>query len=140
LLKEFHTYKSQDWLGATWPPNVVHKEVWDLVGGYSTEFSPGMYSDPDFSIKLWKLGVRLFKGVNQCRVYHFGSKSTLKVSRNKGYYTFIGKWGMTSGTFTRHFLKQGQPFDGPLKDFVLPFSLRAKNFIKRLVYSFKARF
>ena len=37
---------------------VVSKRLWDKVGGYSEEFSPGMYSDPDFSMKLWQEGVR----------------------------------------------------------------------------------
>src|SRR6266498_1538428 len=45
LLDEFRTLSFHDWQGATWPPNVVHKDIWDLVGGYSIEFSPGMFSD-----------------------------------------------------------------------------------------------
>jgi len=52
LLREYADIPHYDWLGATWPPNVVHKDIWDLVGGYSIEFSPGMYSDPEFSAKL----------------------------------------------------------------------------------------
>ena len=92
LLDNFSSLPMDDWQGATWPPNLVHKDVWDLAGGYSTEFSPGMYSDPDFSMKLWALGIRLFKGVAKSRVYHFGSKSTGRILRNKGYYTFISKW------------------------------------------------
>jgi len=72
LLTEYASLPMKDWQGATWPPNVVHKDIWDLVGGYSTEFSPGMYSDPDFSMKLWQAGVRLFKGISKSRVYHFG--------------------------------------------------------------------
>ena len=32
-------------MGATIPPNIVHRDIWDLVGGYSIEYSPGMYSD-----------------------------------------------------------------------------------------------
>jgi glycosyltransferase involved in cell wall biosynthesis len=51
LLKEYEEYNKQDWFGATWPPNIVATSTWDLVGGYSVEFSPGMYSDPDFSKK-----------------------------------------------------------------------------------------
>ena len=52
LLAEYENLPMQDWTGATWPPNVVHKDLWHLIGGYSVEFSPGMYSDPDFSMKL----------------------------------------------------------------------------------------
>ena len=46
-------YKINDWMGATIPPNIVHRDIWDLVGGYSIEYSPGMYSDPDFTAKLY---------------------------------------------------------------------------------------
>lgn len=49
LLKEYMNYKINDWMGATIPPNIVHRDIWDLVGGYSIEYSPGMYSDPDFT-------------------------------------------------------------------------------------------
>lgn len=107
LITEFSTIPFHDWQGATWPPNVVHKDIWDLAGGYSIEFSPGMYSDPDFSMKLWQLGVRIFKGLEQSRVYHFGSVSVKRVKRNKGYYTFIAKWGMTSGTLSKYYLRRG---------------------------------
>ena len=32
LLNEFRTYKMNDWMGATLPPNIVHRDIWDLVG------------------------------------------------------------------------------------------------------------
>lgn len=131
LLAEFSTLPFHDWQGATWPPNVVHKDIWDLAGGYSIEFSPGMYSDPDFSMKLWQLGVRLFKGLQQSRVYHFGSVSVKRVKRNKGYYTFIAKWGMTSGTLSKYYLRRGDKFDGPLVQQDIPLTVRLKNIFKR---------
>jgi hypothetical protein len=132
LLEQFTWPRMQDWSGSTWPPNVVHKQVWDLVGGYSTEFSPGMYSDPDFSMKLWNLGIRKFKGIANSRVYHFGSKSVKRVQKNKGYFQFIEKWGITSDTFARFYLKRGKAYEGPLTDPDLPAAIRMKNFIKRL--------
>jgi hypothetical protein len=116
----------------------VHKKTWDLVGGYSIEYSPGLYSDPDFSMKLWKAGIRLFKGIGDCRVYHFGGKSTKRVVKNKGYYTFISKWGMTSGTFTKKILRSGEPFDGILNEPVFSFSVKAKNWFKRLLAFLKS--
>lgn len=131
LIKEFATIPFHDWQGATWPPNVVHKDIWDLVGGYSVEFSPGMYSDPDFSMKLWQAGIRLFKGLEKSRVYHFGSISVKRVKRNKGYYTFIAKWGMTSGTLSKYFLRRGDQFDGPLTEQPIPKLVHIKNFFKR---------
>ncbi len=112
LLNNFETFDKKDWMGATWPPNIVHTTTWDLVGGYSIEFSPGMYSDPDFSMKLWQAGVRLFKGVAASRVYHFGSKSTLRVKKNNGYRQFIKKWGITPSLFNNEYIKRGEAFTG----------------------------
>lgn len=132
LLSEFSTFPLPDWQGATWPPNVVSRELWHLVGGYSIEFSPGMYSDPDFSMKLWRAGVRIFKGVSRSRVYHFGSVSVKRIVKNKGYYTFIGKWNMTSSTFSRYCLRRGETWDGPLRSPTIPPLVRVKNFFKRL--------
>src|SRR4029078_8120857 len=103
-------------MGVIWPRNIVPKDLWDLVGGYSIEFSPGMYSDPDFSMKLWTLGIRYFKGLSASRVYHFGSVSVKRIIKNKGYYSFIRKWGMTSSTLSKFYLRRGKPFDGPLKE------------------------
>lgn len=118
LLREYATLPHGDWLGSTWPPNVVHKDLWDLVGGYSIEFSPGMYSDPDFSAKLWMAGVRLFKGVDRSRVYHFEARSTHRIVKNDGSLQFLRKWGITSGSFIRDILHRGEPFDAP-KDHTL---------------------
>jgi hypothetical protein len=137
LLNEFSSLPKQDWQGATWPPNVVHKDLWDLAGGYSIEFSPGMNSDPDFSMKLWKTGVRLYKGVSKSRVYHFGCKSTGRVSKNAGSRTFFTKWRMPSSTLTKYYLRRGALFDGPLTEPILPGSLVLKNFFKRLSLLFR---
>ena len=136
LLDEFASLPMQDWQGATWPPNIVHKDVWDMAGGYSTEFSPGMYSDPDFSMKLWKMGIRLYKGVSKSRVYHFGSGSTKRVKKNNGYYTFLSKWGMSPGSFTKYYLRRGKLFDGPLQEPVQPGWIKLKNFYKQLTALF----
>jgi glycosyltransferase involved in cell wall biosynthesis len=137
LLEQFEQLPMNDWQGATWPPNIVHIDVWDLVGGYSIEFSPGMYSDPDFSMKLWQMGIRYFKGISKSRVYHFGSRSVKRVEKNPGYYTFINKWGMTSSTLSKFYLKRGEPFKGNLTEPNITFSLKIKNSLKRLLASFK---
>ena len=137
LLQEYAQLPMKDWQGATWPPNIVHKDIWHLVGGYSIEFSPGMYSDPDFSMKLWKLGIRIFKGCSESRVYHFGSKSVKRVKKNKGYYQFISKWGITSSTLGKYFIRRGAPYDGELKDHVPDGTNSIKNKFKQLVAIFK---
>ena len=97
-----------DWAGATWPPTVVHRDWWFRVGGYSSEFSPGMSSDNDFSMKLWHAGCRHFIGVGDSMVYHFQCKTTGKIVKNDGRAQFLAKWGMTQGSFDRYFLRRGQ--------------------------------
>jgi glycosyltransferase involved in cell wall biosynthesis len=116
LLSNYKNLVRNDWKGSTWPPNVVHKDLWDLVGGLSIEFSPGMYSDPDFSMKLYQAGVRHFKGLGGSMVYHFGSKSTKRVKKNKGRDTFILKWGVTAGYFFKDILQIGKKWDKPMED------------------------
>jgi GT2 family glycosyltransferase len=99
-----------DWSGSTWPPTLVHREIWDLIGGYSVEFSPGLYSDTDFSARLFLSGVRYFKGVNKSRVYHFEARSTGRVKKNNGNRQFLFKWGIVSSAFMKHILHRGGPF------------------------------
>lgn len=111
LLMEYKFLPYYDWFGATSPPNVVHKSLWDLVGGYSIEFSPGMYSDPDFSAKLKMAGVKYFKGISASRVYHFEARSTSRIKKNNGNAQFVLKWGITSSSFMRNVLKRGEKFD-----------------------------
>lgn len=133
LLHEYKDLIIDDWNGSTWPPNVVHIEMWDLVGGMSIEYSPGMYSDPDFSRKLFEAGVRLFKGKGNCLVYHFGGKSTKRVKRNNGKKTFLLKWGITPRVFTEMYLKRGKNYSGNIITPVLDKKTRIINRIKRII-------
>ncbi len=100
--------KRSDWSGSSWPPLMLHVKYWDLIGGMSVEFHPGMYSDPDLSMKMHKAGVRDFIGVGSSLVYHFGSKSTARIKKNKGRSTFLLKWGISSGKFYRESLLMGE--------------------------------
>ena len=139
LIRSFKSFKKKDWNGATWPPSLVPKKLWDLVGGYSIEYSPGMYSDPDFSMKLWSYGVRNFKGVSDSRVYHFMSKSTRKMNHKiiDGKSLFLKKWGVSSNIFTNYYLRRGSLWNGQLGEppkniFILP-----RVFISNLLNTFK---
>jgi glycosyltransferase involved in cell wall biosynthesis len=114
LLKNLTQLKRNDWQGATWPPSVMHRDIWDLIGGFGIEFSPGMYSDPDISMKLWLIGVRLFKGCGNSLVYHFGSKTTKRIKVNNGAALFFLKWGIGSSTFTKKIIKRGDAFENEL--------------------------
>lgn len=110
LLKEYMDYAMEDWMGATLPPNIVHRDIWDLAGGYSIEYSPGMYSDPDFTAKLYMCGVRFMKGLQASRIYHFETKSTNRIRKNCGQMQFLLKWGITSSTFRKHLTHKGENF------------------------------
>jgi glycosyltransferase involved in cell wall biosynthesis len=110
LLENYLYLPHGNWSGATWPPNIVHRDIWDLVGGYSIEFSPGLYSDPDFTAKLVLAGVRHFKGIDKSRVYHFEARSTERVKKNKGNRQFLFKWGITSSSFMHYVMHRGEPF------------------------------
>jgi len=139
LLKEYTTLPAYDWNGATWPPNIVHKNVWDLIGGYSIEYFPGMYSDPDFSMKLLRAGVTYFKGAKSSMVYHFGSKSTVRVKKNNGSKQFLNKWGITSSTLTKYLLARGTAFSGHVNlEHQHPNykAAKLKSRLKRIILSF----
>ncbi len=110
LLREYMQFEKKDWCGSTLPPCVVHRDLWDMAGGYSIELTPGMYSDPDFTAKLWLCGVRHMKGLQASRIYHFETKSTGRVRRNNGSLQFLLKWGMTSSTFRKYITRRGQDY------------------------------
>jgi glycosyltransferase involved in cell wall biosynthesis len=107
LLKECNAFEKADWAGSTWPPTIVHRKYWLITGGYSIELSPGVSSDDDFAMKMWYAGCRLFKGVGKSRVYHFQSKSTLRIKKNNGRKQFLMKWGINQSTFNKYFLQRG---------------------------------
>jgi len=132
LLEEYGNLIRNDWSGSTWPPNIVHISLWDIVGGLSVEFSPGMYSDPDFSRKLYEAGVRIFKGVGNSLVYHFGSKTTKRLTKNKGRQIFLRKWGITPRTFTKEFLHIGEEYNILPKTFGVSTKSRILNKIKQM--------
>jgi glycosyltransferase involved in cell wall biosynthesis len=112
FLNEFNDIPFYDWTGGNWYPLVLHKNIWNLIGGLSTEFTPGMASDPDMMMKLWHCGVRYYKGVSKSRVYHFGSKSTARVKKNDGNKQFLMKWGLSKSTFFNFYLRLGAKFNG----------------------------
>lgn len=140
LLLEYATLPHKDWFGATMPPNVVHRDLWDMVGGYSIELTPGMYSDPDFTAKLWMVGVRYLKGLTASRVYHFEARSTGRVKKNRGNIQFLFKWGITSSSFRKNITKKGEYWDESQIMTIHKNKLK-KNLIrsklKRILYVFK---
>lgn len=114
LLESYRNLAPADWHGALFPPTVVHRDIWDLVGGYSIEFSPGMASDPDFNAKLWMAGVRVFKGVGASVAYHFKNKSVGRIVKNDGPIQFLRKWGITIRAFRHQFMHIDVPWTTPV--------------------------
>jgi len=117
LLENFNNFNFYDLQGSHWAPHLIHKDIWNEVGGFSEEFNLGDGSDPDLAFKLWNNGIRIFKMVSKSRVYHFGSLTTRKsskIKKNNGSKTFLLKWGISVKLFTRHFLRRGEIYNGPL--------------------------
>ena len=128
LLSNLDKIKYYDFQGSHWAPHLIHKKTWNEVGGFSEEFNPGMGSDPDLNMKLWQNGVRIFKGLSNFKIYHFGSVSLRKKKDlivNNGTKTFLKKWKITPTFFIKHYLRGGkfvknkiisQKYIGPVKE------------------------
>ena len=143
FLNNDKNYNYYDFQGSTWAPSLVHREVWDKVGGFSEEFFPGSGSDPDFNMKLWNIGIRIYKGINDFKVYHFGStvirKKLNKISKNKygsiGAKIFLIKWGVTIKFFKKFYLRSGLKYENALEnpnrnfDYFLSLIICKLNFI-----------
>jgi len=123
FLENYKDLNYYDFQGSTWAPTLVHRDIWKKVGGFSEEFFPGTGSDPDFNMKLWNIGVRIFKGINNFKVYHFGSivlrKKINKIKKNsrygsKGAKIFLLKWGITIKFFKKFYLHSGTIYNEPL--------------------------
>ena len=119
LLSNYRNYNLYDHQGTHWAPHVIHKDLWKKVSGFDEKFNPGFGSDPDLNMRLWKEGVRIFKGINNFKVYHFGSISLRKKTNlisNNGGRQFLKKWGMTTRFFTKPYLRSMQVFKEELKE------------------------
>ena len=124
LLDNFKKLNFYDFQGSTWAPHLIHKDLWNKVGGFSEEFYPGTGSDPDLNMKLWRENVRIFKGLGKCLVFHFGSVVSRRDNKdnkiktesgNKGNKIFLLKWGITIKFFKKFYLKSDIPYISELK-------------------------
>jgi len=114
LLKNLKNIETFNFQGTTKCPGLVHKDIWNKLGGWSEEFSPTGGDDTDFAMKLWKNDVRIFKGLGKSLVYHFGSITTRKKSKSlftylgsRGNKIFLKKWGMSINFFEKFYLRSG---------------------------------
>jgi|TARA_Y100000294_G_scaffold177815_1_gene205039 glycosyltransferase involved in cell wall biosynthesis len=123
--------------GSHWAPHLIHREIWNKIGGFSEEFNPGMGSDPDLNMKLWNEGVRIFKGLENFKVYHFVSISLRKkkdLKKNNGARTFLKKWGISVKFFKKHYLKTNTEYKSELKEPVRNFVYFKDYFITKIYY------
>ena len=90
-----------------WTPFLIHKQLWEEIGGFSEEFNPGDGSDPDLCMKLWIENVRIFMSISKFKDYHFNSKTTRnsKVILNNGTKTFLFKYGFNPRFLRKHYLR-----------------------------------
>jgi|TARA_B110000027_G_C16024938_1_gene258088 glycosyltransferase involved in cell wall biosynthesis len=141
--KKFDDFcKSDDTLdlqGSHWAPHLIHKEVWDKIGGFSEEFNPGDGSDPDFCMKLWLANVRIFKGISKFKVYHFNSITTRnnKILLNNGTKQFLLKYGFNPRFFRKYYLKGNNtiiPFMGKLTPPKITFFMLKDILINKFKY------
>ena len=114
LLKEFNKINYNDFQGSSWAPSLIPVKTWNKVGGFSEEYGPGLGSDPDFNMKLWKIGVRLFKGLGRSRVYHFSSISLRSKVWNDGHKIFLLKWKISIKFFRKYYMRADSIYDGEL--------------------------
>ena len=145
LLDNYKNLNHVDFQGSTWAPHLIHKELWNMVGGFSEEFSPGAGSDPDLNMKLWNQGVRIFQCMGKSKVYHFGSITIRKkqdkiFKKNQGSLAnkiFLLKWGISIKTFKKHYLKShyihNEDLANPKKNFYYYLDI-IKDYISALYY------
>ena len=155
FLMNYKKYNHYDFQGSTWAPHLIHKDIWNKVGGFSEEFYPGTGSDPDLNMKLWNIGVRIFKGINDFKVYHFGSivtrryknHPTIKTeSGSKGSKIFLLKWRISINFFKKFFLRSNDEYNGKLNEpnkrilYYMNLFLCRVNFIYiKYIYNYKNR-
>ena len=136
LLNNYKSINCVNQQGSHFAPHVTSKNLWNIVKGFSEEFNPGIGSDPDFNMKLWNCGVRIFKGVNNFKVYHFVSTVINRINkpskdkiniRSKANKIFLLKWRISIKFFKKFYLKTNSKYTGPLnqpkKDFFFLFYL-----------------
>jgi hypothetical protein len=140
LLNTLPQIKFDNFQGTHWQPSLIPNSTWNKVSGFSEEFSPGLGSDPDFNMKLWKIGVRIFKGLGNCRVYHFSSVSLRKKAWNNGAKTFLKKWGISIKFFKKYYLRSNKKYTGPLKEPVKNFNYRLGLFKCKISFYYNSIF
>ncbi len=150
LNKNLENIKINNFQGTTKCPGLIHISIWNEVGGWSEEFSPTGGDDTDFAMKLWNIDIRIFKGLGNSLVYHFGSITTRKKDKSlftylgsRGNKIFIRKWGLEINFFEKYYLNSGidknknlivNKYEGPLNDPKKNFSFYLQLFKSKILF------
>lgn len=97
------------------PPNLVRKDEYLEIGGWSEEFFPGFCGDPDFAAKFHKKFCKKnpnkMRNVGDSLVYHFVSRTTNTKfgpkDRQEAHKVFKKKWGKKSSRYMDEVLDSG---------------------------------
>lgn len=98
----------------TYMPVLFSRKMWEQIGGYSIEFSPGIGSDDDLAKKAWDFGCHNPVGVPDSLVYHFQSATTARITNYAEHAinrdkVFKELYGMTLNEFHKE-IKRGKPW------------------------------
>ena len=134
FLDEYSKYNFYDFQGSTWAPHLIHKDIWNEVGGFSEEFFPGTGSDPDLNKKLWDFTNRL---PEKYLINRTSKKYILKESFKDVFPSnFLEKtkkgFGVPVGDWLRSFLKDELIYFCD-KSFIEEQNLFNYSFIEQLV-------
>lgn len=93
-------------------PLLIPTEFWHEIGGYDTDFDPGIGSEVGLAKRCWEHGVRDFLQVPDSRVYHFQSTTVHRLKdvgtqRSKREQVFKNKYGLERQEFITKYMKKG---------------------------------
>lgn len=98
FLNYAENHKGEGWRTGTNLPFIMHRELWNTIGGYDVKYDPwGSNGDSDLQYKAKLAGVQPMQNSDVC-VYHFSQTSGTFHPKRRNYWQknwdyFIEKWG-----------------------------------------------
>ena len=91
-------------------PLMINRELFIELGGYDTDFDPGVGAELGLAKRMYDAGCRDFVALKDSLVYHFSCMTTNKVRKNnigkRRDETFHRKYNITREHFVRNVLKK----------------------------------
>jgi GT2 family glycosyltransferase len=115
LLQSYSEYKTEALVSNTSNcPVLFNRSTFASIGGYDTDFDPGVGSELGIAKRMWDYGCRNYPSIGSSLVYHFGSLSTTRVSGQplaaKRDSAFINKYSMTKEEFNKNCVLKNMPW------------------------------